>query len=74
MGSFNSAPKIQNADTQDDFVEVPNCIGSSADLVNHCREMRGDNLPDLLNRAFYKMTDVTDGLRVLELDSVSKSK
>lgn len=74
MGSFNSAPKIENADTQDDCVVVPN-LTSSAELVNHCKLMRGEGLPELLNRTFYKPSvtrDVTDGMRVLELNSVSK--
>lgn len=79
MGSFNSAPKIQNADTQDDYVDVPN-LASSGDVVNHCRVMRGENLPDLLNRSFYRASvspvseDVTDGLRLLELNSISKGE
>lgn len=80
MGSFNSAPKIQNADTQDDYVDVPNGLASSGELVNHCRVMRGENRPDLLNRSFYKAStglvseDVTDGLRLLELNSISKGE
>lgn len=82
MGSFNSAPKIQNADTQDDCVEVPQHLANSIDLVDHCRVMRGESLPQLLPRSFYTArqsvailsADVTDGLRLLELNSVSKSE
>lgn len=83
MGSFNSAPKIQNADTQDDCVEVPNHVASSNELVDHCRFMRGEMMPDLLPRSFYNANrrattvgggDVTDGLRMLELNAVSKGK
>jgi len=43
--------------------------------VNHCKIMRGESQPELLNRTFYKPAvsrDVTDGMRVLELNSVSK--
>lgn len=75
MGSFNSAPKINNADTQDDFVDIP--VGlTSSDLVHHCVRMRGDNLPPLLKRNFLKPmgNDITDGVRVLQLNSVSKSE
>lgn len=81
MGSFNSAPKIENADTQDDCVEAPHHLASSNELVSHCRSMRGETLPDLLPRAFFNDSrstmishDVTDGLRMLELNSVSKGK
>lgn len=75
MGSFNSAPKINNADTQDDYLEVPHGL-STNDLVQHCRLMRGENQPQLLSRNFLKPTcmtnDLTDGMRVLKLNSVSK--
>lgn len=80
MGSFNSAPKINNIDSQDDDVEVPNGLDTNIDLVNHCKLMRGDNLPELLQRSFFKpindltSNDVTDGLRYLNLNSVSKGK
>ncbi|KAG4071499.1 hypothetical protein HA402_011653 [Bradysia odoriphaga] len=71
MGSFNSAPKINNADTQDDFIDIP--VGlTSTDLVHHCIRMRGDNRPPLLKRNFLKPLDITDGVRVLQLNSVSK--
>jgi hypothetical protein len=75
MGSFNSAPKINNADTQDDFIDIP--VGlTSSDLVHHCSRMRGDNMPPLLTRNFLKPigSDITDGVRVLQLNSVSKSE
>lgn len=78
MGSFNSAPKINNIDSQDDDVDVPNGLQTTADLVNHCKLMRGDNRPELLQRSFFKPindlspNDVTDGLRYLHLNSVSK--
>lgn len=80
MGSFNSAPKINNVDSQDDDVEVPAGLHTNADLVNHCKLMRGDNRPELLQRSFFKpindpmLHDVTDGLRYLQLNSVSKGK
>lgn len=79
MGSFNSAPKINNADTQDDCLDIP--VGlSTSDLVHHCMRMRGDNLPPLLKRHFLKPFDgsignhITEGVRVLQLNSVSKSE
>lgn len=77
MGSFNSAPKINNADTQDDCLEIPHGL-STSDLVQHCRLMRGEDRPQLLSRNFLRPTnrfignDVTDGMRVLRLNSVSK--
>lgn len=79
MGSFNSAPKINNIDSQDDDVEMPNGLETAADLVNHCKLMRGDNRPELLQRSFFKpindlSNDVTDGLRYLHLNSVSKGR
>lgn len=80
MGSFNSAPKINNIDSQDDDVDIPNGLETAADLVNHCKLMRGDNRPELLQRSFLKpindlsLDDVTDGLRYLHLNSVSKGK
>lgn len=79
MGSFNSAPKINNADTQDDSLCIPDGL-STTDLVQHCRLMRGENRPPLLSRSFLKptkglvTTDITDGVRVLQLNSVSKGK
>lgn len=79
MGSFNSAPKINNADTQDDSIDIP--VGlSSSDLVHHCTRMRGDNMPPLLKRNFLKPfegpigSDITEGIRMLQLNSVSKSE
>lgn len=80
MGSFNSAPKINNIDSQDDDVEVPNDLETRIDLVNHCKLMRGDSRPELLQRSFFKpiddlsTNDVSDGLRYLNLNSVSKGK
>lgn len=80
MGSFNSAPKINNIDSQDDDVEIPNGLETATDLVNHCKLMRGDNRPELLQRSFFKpindpsLCDVTDGLRYLHLNSISKGK
>ena len=77
MGSFNSAPKIHNIDSQDDAVKIPNGL-SLADFIYHCKMMRGENRPQLLSRVFLKTpeapsltNDVTDGLRVLNLDTVS---
>lgn len=80
MGSFNSAPKILNADTQDDSLTIPPAGLTPVELVQHCRLMRGEERPQLLRRAFLRdpspywlsSTDVTDGLRYLSLNNVSK--
>lgn len=80
MGSFNSAPKINNPDCQDDAVlQIPNGL-SIPDFIYHCKMMRGENRPQLLTRSFLKSpsvpnltNDVTDGLRVLNLDTVSQT-
>lgn len=80
MGSFNSAPKINNIDSQDDDIELPNGLATTTDLVNHCKLMRGENRPELLQRSFFKQindlpsNDITGGLRYLNLSSVSKGK
>lgn len=80
MGSFNSAPKINNADTQDDCIDIPNGL-STTGLLHHCTEMRGEDRPKLLPRQFLKPAifnnsgmpnDLTDGMKVLHLNSVSK--
>lgn len=83
MGSFNSAPKILNADTQDNELTCPPHGLNHHGLVQHCRLMRGEHLPPLLSRAFLRppaslrplaaQDDVTDGLRVLQLNTVSKA-
>lgn len=80
MGSFNSAPKINNADTQDDYIDIPKGLSVSG-LLQHCVLMRGEHRPKLLQRNFFKpslcngmMSDnIADGLRVLRLNSVSTS-
>ncbi|XP_046866568.1 nocturnin isoform X2 [Drosophila willistoni] len=80
MGSFNSAPKINNVDSQDDGLELPKGLSTPA-LLQHVQQLRGGGLeqPSLLNRYFVKSTvpddddeDVTDGLRCLKLNSVSR--
>lgn len=77
MGSFNSAQKIDNCDSQDDHIEIPNGL-TPADLVRHCQVMRGERWPQLISRQFLKpinglsRNDLTDGMRVLNLDNVSK--
>lgn len=79
MGSFNSAPKINNTDSQDDDTEVPYGL-SPVDLVRHCQIKRGEYRPQLIYRQFLKpvtangviTNDVTDCMRVLKLDKVSK--
>lgn len=83
MGSFNSAPKINNSDSQDDSLEIPKGL-STPELLQHCKHLRGENQPPLLTRFFLKplttlssqmvSSDVTDGLRCLKLDAVSRGK
>lgn len=79
MGSFNSAPKINNIDSQDDNLEVPQGL-STSELLQHIKHLRGENQPQLLTRYFAKQSitpslvsnDITDGLSFLQLNSVSK--
>lgn len=80
MGSFNSAPKIHNIDSQDEKLEPPKGL-SVDELVHHCKVMRGENRSALVSRHFLKpiannliSNDITDGLRVLKLHSMSKGK
>ncbi|XP_017113812.1 nocturnin isoform X2 [Drosophila elegans] len=77
MGSFNSAPKINNVDSQDDGLEFPTGLSTSA-LLQHVQQLRGGGIeqPSLLTRGFLKPLlrddDVADGLRCLQLNSVSR--
>lgn len=81
MGSFNSAPKINNSDSQDDSLEVPKGL-STSELLQHCKHLRGENQPPLLTRFFLKplstltaqtvSSDITDGFRCLKLDTISR--
>ncbi|XP_060647249.1 nocturnin isoform X1 [Drosophila nasuta] len=77
MGSFNSAPKINNMDSQDDGLELPKGLTTNA-LLDHVHQLRGNGIdrPSLLTRSFLKPAliseDVTDGLRCLKLNAVSR--
>ncbi|XP_065359369.1 nocturnin isoform X2 [Calliphora vicina] len=81
MGSFNSAPKINNSDCQDDSLQIPKGL-STPELLQHCKHLRGEHQPPLLTRFFLKplstlsaqmvSSDITDGLRCLKLDTVSR--
>lgn len=78
MGSFNSAPKILNNDSQDDGLQIPQDLGTN-ELLQHIKELRGDKQPPLLTRYFLKpldahmvSSDITDSLRYLKLASVPK--
>lgn len=81
MGSFNSAPKINNIDTQDDGIEFPKDLNTN-ELLQHVKSLRGENHPPLLTRYFLKPSytasmvsnDITDGLRFLKFNSVSRGK
>ncbi|XP_052893462.1 nocturnin isoform X7 [Anopheles moucheti] len=78
MGSFTSAPQIKNVDYQDDKLEITDGM-SVPDLVEYCRIARGDDRPPLVKRKFLKptdhinRTDLTDGFKMLHLDSISKT-
>lgn len=78
MGSFNSAPKILNSDSQDDNIVIPAGMRSCSDVVDHCKAMRGERLPQLLKRSFFKpieeqrSSELAAGLRRLDLNNVSK--
>ncbi|KAH8292558.1 hypothetical protein KR054_012598 [Drosophila jambulina] len=78
MGSFNSAPKINNVDSQDDGLELPTGLSTAA-LLQHVQQLRnsgGLEQSSLLTRGFLKPLqtgdDVADGLRCLKLNSVSR--
>ncbi|XP_039964519.1 nocturnin isoform X3 [Bactrocera neohumeralis] len=74
MGSFNSAPKINNVDSQDDSLEIPKGLNTT-ELLKHVKHLRGIHQPQLLSRYFIKpslTSDVTDGLRSLKLNTVAK--
>ncbi|XP_034484503.1 nocturnin isoform X6 [Drosophila innubila] len=77
MGSFNSAPKINNVDSQDDGLELPKGLSTVA-LLEHVQQLRGGGIdpPSLLTRSFLNPSltseDVTDGLRCLKLNAVSR--
>ncbi|XP_036337943.1 nocturnin-like isoform X3 [Rhagoletis pomonella] len=74
MGSFNSAPKINNVDSQDDSLEIPKGL-STTELLQHVKHLRGVHQPQLLTRYFVKPSlsaDVTDGMRSLKLNSVAR--
>ncbi|XP_016985046.1 nocturnin isoform X8 [Drosophila rhopaloa] len=77
MGSFNSAPKINNVDSQDDGLELPTGLSTFA-LLQHVQQLRGGGIeqPSLLTRGFLKPLlvheDVADGLRCLQLNSLSR--
>jgi len=79
MGSFNTAPKINNVDSQDDGLELPAGLDTSA-LLQHVQQLRGGGIeqPSLLTRGFLKPLpvdeDVADGLRCLQLNSVSRGR
>lgn len=78
MGSFNSSPKIYNADSQDDDLKVPQGYQAN-ELILHFKSLHGENTSRILERCFFRpikptiiSEDITDGLRVLRLDSISR--
>lgn len=74
MGSFTSAPKILNEDTQDADVELPAHM-SREELLQHCRQQL-ENLPALVKRSFRRLRpqfgDTSEGVRVLQWNVLSR--
>jgi hypothetical protein len=74
MGSFTSAPKILNEDTQDADVVLPPRM-SRDELLQHCHQQLED-LPALVKRSFRRLRqqlgDTTHGLRVLQWNILSR--
>ncbi|XP_055378644.1 nocturnin isoform X2 [Condylostylus longicornis] len=79
MGSFNSAPKINNSDTQDDNLIIPNGLNCT-ELIKHCKALRGENRPQLLKRQFINPTltadetDLCEGFNHINLTNPITSK
>lgn len=67
MGSFNSAPKINNSDSQDNDFVLPKELKTSIDVVNYCKEMRGIK-PELLRRSFLRPDNQDENLNDLKLN------
>ncbi|XP_046684628.1 nocturnin isoform X1 [Homalodisca vitripennis] len=75
MGSFNSAPKILNEDTQDDDVTLPARM-SQDQLLTHCRQQMSP--PSLISRHFrHLQTDCSESkpstLRILQWNLLSQA-
>ena len=74
MGSFTSAPKILNEDTQDADVELPAHM-SREELLQHCHQQL-ENLPALVKRSFRRLRpqfgDTSEGVRVLQWNVLSR--
>lgn len=74
MGSFTSAPKILNEDTQDADVELPARM-SREELLQHCHQQL-ENLPALVKRSFRRLRpqfgDTSEGVRVLQWNVLSR--
>jgi hypothetical protein len=74
MGSFTSAPKILNEDTQDGDVELPRRM-SREELLQHCHQQLG-TLPALVKRRFKRLQapfdSAPDGVRVLQWNVLSR--
>lgn len=74
MGSFTSAPKILNEDTQDGDVELPLRM-SRDELLQHCHQQLG-SLPALVKRCFRRVQgqfgSTPDGVRVLQWNVLSR--
>ncbi|KAL1117149.1 hypothetical protein AAG570_004476 [Ranatra chinensis] len=58
MGSFTSAPKILNEDTQDNDVELPERM-SKDELLAYCTNHIQPSSPKLVNRSFQNLSPLT---------------
>lgn len=74
MGSFTSAPKILNEDTQDADVELSARM-SREELLQHCHQQL-ESLPALVKRSFRRLRpqfgDTSEGVRVLQWNVLSR--
>lgn len=72
MGSFTSAVKIQNDDTQDNDLAFPDQI-SRQELLQHCQKQLA-HLPAPIKRSFRRANDTDEdmGLKYMKLNSISK--
>ncbi|KAL5289751.1 CCRN4L family protein [Megaselia abdita] len=74
MGSFNSSPKINNFDSQDGNIMVPQGYNSKK-LLHHIKFLQGEHGSRVLERCFLRQTSpvisegLSDDFRMLELNS-----
>ena len=76
MGSFTSAPKIVNPDSDDDAVTFPADLMTSAEMETYCRQ-RLASLPPLLTRDFAVIeppADPENQFRIMQWNMLSQSE